>query len=180
MPKRSNPVPVAALACLFLLTALLNGCASLPLDYPRPVSTALLLPDETDMGQRIQAHVVRHQGKSGFYLLTSGEDAFLARLLTIDQAERTLDLQYYSFQDDLTGKFLMDRLLAAAERGVRVRLLLDDWPQTGKTNWGLAMVQANPNIEVRVFNPFGGLRSVFSVPGFPGGLRGQKAQGQDA
>ena len=160
MPKRSNLVPAAALACLFLLPALLNGCASLPLDYPRPVSSALLLPEETDMGQRIQPHVARHQGKSGFYLLPGGEDAFLARILAIDQAERTLDLQYYSFNDDLTGKFLMDRLLAAAERGVRVRLLLDDWPQTGKMDWGLAMVQANPNIEVRVFNPFGGLRSV--------------------
>ena len=112
------------------------------------------------MGQRIQPHVVEHQGKSGFYLLPSGEDAFLARILAIDQAERTLDLQYYNFNDDLTGKFLMDRLLAAAERGVRVRLLLDDWPQTGKMDWGLALVQANPNIEVRVFNPFGGLRSV--------------------
>ncbi len=161
MPKRSNLVPVAALACLLLLPALLNGCASLPLDYPRPVSTALLLPEETHMGKRIQAHVVEHQGKSGFYLLPSGDDAFLARLLAVEQAERTLDLQYYIFNDDLTGKLLMDRLLSAAERGVRVRLLLDDWPQAGKMDWGLALIQANPNIEVRVFNPFGGLRKVF-------------------
>ena len=145
---------------LFLLPALLNGCASLPLDYPRPVSSALLLPEETNMGKRIQPHVVKHQGKSGFYLLPSGEDAFLGRILAIDQAERTLDLQYYIFNDDLTGKFLMDRLLAAAERGVRVRLLLDDWPQAGKLDWARALSQANPNIEVRVFNPFGGFRSV--------------------
>jgi cardiolipin synthase C len=160
MPKRANLVPAFFLACLFLLPALLNGCASLPLDYPRSVSTALLLPEETDMGKRIQAHVTRNQGKSGFYLLSSGEDSFLARVLAINQAERTLDLQYYSFNNDLTGKFLMDRLVAAAERGVRVRLLVDDWTQAGKIDWGLAMVQANPNIEVRVFNPFGGLRKV--------------------
>jgi putative cardiolipin synthase len=143
-----------------LLPALLNGCASLPLDYPRPVSTALSLPEKTDMGKRIQAHVAKHQGKSGFYLLPSGEDAFLARVLAINQAERTLDLQYYIFNDDLTGKFLMDRLVSAAERGVRVRLLLDDWPHAGKMDWVLALSQANPNIEVRVFNPFGSLRSV--------------------
>ena len=161
MPRRSHVVPATVLVFLFLLTALLNGCASLPLDYPRPVSTALLLPEKTDMGKRIQPHVAQHQGKSGFYLLPNGEDAFLARVLAIDQAERTLDLQYYKFNDDLTGKFLMDRLVSAAERGVRVRLLLDDWPRTGQMAWGLAMVQANPNIEVRVFNPFGGLRSVF-------------------
>ncbi|MGD0827241.1 MAG: phospholipase D family protein [Desulfobaccales bacterium] len=163
MPKRSYAVIAATLAFLLLLPALLNGCASLPLDYPRPVSFALLLPEKTDMGKRIQAHVARHQGKSGFYLLPSGEGAFLERVRAIDQAERTLDLQYYIFNDDLTGKFLMDRLLAAAERGVRVRLLLDGWTNAVKPDWALAMFQTNPNIEVRVFNPFGGLRSsIFS------------------
>jgi cardiolipin synthase C len=160
MPKRSYAVIAAALACLLLLPAMLNGCASLPLDYPRPASSALLMPEKTDMGKRIQAVAAKHQGKSGFYLLPTGEDAFLARILTIDQAERTLDLQYYIFEDDLTGKFLMDRLLAATERGVRVRLLLDGWTNAGKTGWALALVETNPNIEVRVFNPFGGLRSV--------------------
>ena len=161
MPKRSYAVIAAVLAFLFLLPALLAGCAGLPLDYPRTASSALLLPEKTDMGKRIQSVAAKHPGKSGFYLLPTGEDAFLARVLTIDQTERTLDLQYYIFEDDLTGKFLMDRLLAAAERGVRVRLLLDGWTNAGKTDWGLALVRTNPNIEVRVFNPFGGLRSVF-------------------
>ena len=121
------------------------------------------MPEKTDMGKIVDTLAARHQGKSGFYLLPNGEDAFLARVLAVNQAERTLDLQYYVFEDDLTGKFLMDRLLAAAERGVRVRLLLDGWTDEGKADWGLAMVQTNPNIEVRVFNPFGGLRSsIFS------------------
>ncbi|MCL4500242.1 MAG: phospholipase D family protein [Deltaproteobacteria bacterium] len=161
MPKRPYKVLAPALASLIFLAALSSGCAALPLDYPRSVSSALLLPEKTKMGQRIQPHVVKHQGKSGFYLLPSGDDAFLARVLAIESAERTLDLQYYIFEDDLTGKFMMDRLVAAAERGVRVRLLLDDWKQAGKSEWGLAMVRAYPNIEVRVFNPFGGLRSFF-------------------
>ncbi len=120
MPKRSAAARAAALALLLLLAALSSGCASLPLDYPRAVSSALLLPEKTDLGKSIQAQVARHQGKSGFYLLPAGEDSFLARILAVNQAERTLDLQYYIFEEDLTGKFLMDRLLAAAERGVRV------------------------------------------------------------
>lgn len=163
MPKRSYAAISAILALLLLLPALLNGCAALPLDYPRPVSSALLMPEKTDMGKIVDTLAARHQGKSGFYLLPSGDDAFLARVLAVNQAERTLDLQYYIFEDDLTGKFLMDRLLAAAERGVRVRLLLDGWTNDKKGDWGMAMVQTNPNIEVRVFNPFGGLRSsIFS------------------
>jgi putative cardiolipin synthase len=157
--KRNRVVQSVLLSLFLSFPALLTGCASLPLEYPRAVSTALSMPEKTGMGQRVQAQAVKHQGKSGFYLLPSGDDAFMARVLAIDQAERTLDLQYYIFRDDLTGKFLLDRLLAAAERGVRVRLLVDDWPQAGKTDWGLAMLQANPNIQVRVFNPLGGLRS---------------------
>ena len=77
----------------------------------------------------------------------------------IDRAEKTLDLQYYIFHDDLTGKFLFDRLIAAADRGVRVRLLLDDWHLTKETDWLLATMQTHPNIEVRLFNPFGTHRS---------------------
>ncbi len=161
MLKQGHSTLTAALALLVLLLALLTGCANLPMDYPRPVSTALSFPEETPMGERIQAQVAKNQGKSGFYLLPSGEDAFMARILAVDMAQRTVDLQYYIFDDDLTGKFLLDRLVAAAERGVRVRILVDDWRMTGKMDWGLAMIQAYPTIQVRVFNPFGGLRSFF-------------------
>ena len=79
----------------------------------------------------------------------------------IDRAEKTLDLQYYIFHDDLLGKFVYDRLLAAADRGVRVRLLLDDWHQTPETDWLLATLASHPNIEVRLFNPFGTHRRTF-------------------
>ena len=79
----------------------------------------------------------------------------------IDRAEKTLDLQYYIFHDDLMGKFVYDRLLAAADRGVRVRLLLDDWHQTPETDWLLATMAIHPNIEVRLFNPFGTHRRTF-------------------
>lgn len=178
MMQRAQSDRSALFPVFLLLLPLLSGCATIPYDYPRTLSTALYLPEETDMGKRIQAHAVKHLGKSGFYLLPSGDEAFLARLLAVDRAERTLDLQYAYFNDDLTGKFLMDRLVAAAERGVRVRLLVDDWATAGKMDWGLAMSQANPNIEVRVFNPFGGLRSVFLSRAFQAVFGAKRLRGR--
>jgi cardiolipin synthase C len=153
--ERHQAVRAALLPLVLLLLVLLNGCAAIPYDYPRPVSSALYRPEGTSLGKKIQAQAVNHPGASGFYLLPTGIDAFSARALLIDRAEKTLDLQYYIFHDDLTGKFVYDRLMAAADRGVRVRLLLDDWHQTPETDWLLATMAIHPNIEVRLFNPFG-------------------------
>jgi putative cardiolipin synthase len=150
----------ALLSFFFLIFILLNGCATVPYDYPRTTSSALYLPEKTDLGKEIHPFVVKHHGASGFYLMPSGVEAFLARVMLIDAAEKTLDLQYYIFRDDPTGKFMLDRILAAAGRGVRVRLLLDDWRETARMDWWLTMMEIYPNIEVRVFNPFGGLRSI--------------------
>ena len=151
----------ALLPLCLLLLYLLNGCASIPYDYPRSVSSALYRPEGTSLGQQFQAQAVSHPGASGFSLLPTGLDAFTARARLIDRAEKTLDLQYYIFHDDLMGKFVYDRLLAAADRGVRVRLLLDDWHQTPETDWLLATMATHPNIEVRLFNPFGTHRRTF-------------------
>lgn len=143
----------------FLLLSLLIGCASIPFDYPRTPSSALYRPEETSLGRMSRLQAYNNPGASGFYLLPSGEEAFLARIFLIDRAEKTLDLQYYIFHDDLTGKYLLDRLIAAAERGVRVRILIDDWCETAKMDWLFAALEISPNIEVRIFNPFGGQRS---------------------
>ena len=153
--ERRQAARAALLPLLLLLLYLLNGCAAIPYDYPRSVSSALYRPEGTSLGKQIQAQAVNHPGESGFHLLPTGLDAFTARALMIDRAEKTLDLQYYIFHDDLTGQFVYDRLLAAADRGVRVRLLLDDWHQTLETDWLLARLASHPNIEVRLFNPFG-------------------------
>ncbi len=136
----------------------LSGCASLPLNTPRTSTTALPQPEETSLWRRIQPQLDSHPGDSGFYLLPSGIDAFVARILLIDAAERTLDLQYYIFQGDITPKLVVDRLLTAADRGVRIRFLVDDWNIQGK-DFILAMIDTHPNIEVRVFNPVAGSRS---------------------
>lgn len=149
----------ASLPIFLLLLILLNGCATIPFDYPRTPSVALSRPEGTNLGKEVQPLVAKHRGASGFYLLPSGLDAFLSRVLLIDAAEKTLDLQYYIFQADLTGKFMLDRILAAAERGVRVRLLIDDWRVSAEMDRWLTVMELYPNIEVRVFNPFGGLRA---------------------
>jgi putative cardiolipin synthase len=89
--------------------------------------------------------------------LADGRDAFAARMRLADVAERSLDVQYYIWHDDLTGTLLFDALRRAADRGVRVRLLLDDNNTTGLTDL-LAAMAAHPNIEVRLFNPFAARR----------------------
>jgi putative cardiolipin synthase len=159
--ERHQAARTALLPLCLLLLYLLNGCAGIPYNYPRPVSSALYRPEGTSLGKKFQAQAVSHPEASGFYLLPTGIDAFTARALMIDRAEKTLDLQYYIFHDDLMGKFVYDRLMAAADRGVRVRLLLDDWHQTPETDWLLATLASHPNVEVRLFNPFGTHRRTF-------------------
>ena len=147
---------------LFLVLSLciLTGCASLPVNYPRTLTTALVHPEETRLWKTIEPQLDTHPGDSAFYLLPSGVDALVARIVLINAAERTLDLQYYIFHGDVTPKLVVDRLLAAADRGVRIRLLVDDWTIRGKDPV-LALINAHPNIEVRVFNPVAGSRSSF-------------------
>jgi putative cardiolipin synthase len=138
-----------------LAAVLLAGCASLPpgSDYPKTVSSALAQPEETRIGRQFAAATLEHGGNSGYRLLAVGVDGFLARVQMVNAAERTIDLQYFIFRADETGKLLTESVLRAADRGVRVRVLVDD----GETNAGddqLVALDAHPNIEVRIFNPF--------------------------
>lgn len=107
----------------------------------------------TTLEQWIAPQVAAHAGHSGFRLLPNGLDAFVARAALIDLAERTLDLQYYIFHPDQTGSLITDRLIAAADRGVAVRLLLDDWGTLDKNDAAVAALDAHPHIEIRLFNP---------------------------
>jgi putative cardiolipin synthase len=86
-------------------------------------------------------------------LLANSRDAFGARARLAEVAQRTLDVQYYIWEDDMTGTLLFQALHAAADRGVRVRLLLDDNTTQG-LHPVLAALDSHPNIEVRLFNPF--------------------------
>jgi putative cardiolipin synthase len=109
---------------------------------------------ETHLDRAVLPGVAAHGGRSGFRLLANGRDAFLARVALIEAAERTLDLQYYIFRNDTTGAIVVSRLLAAADRGVRVRLLLDDWGTLEKNDAAVAALDAHPAIEIRLFNPY--------------------------
>ncbi len=101
----------------------------------------------------MRAELDRHPGKCGFRLLASSTDALMRRVWLIDHARHSIDLQYFVFDNDATGRLVAQRLLAAADRGVRVRLLLDDVALKNEDRL-LGPLDAHPQIEGRVFNPF--------------------------
>ena len=138
-----------------LIVAFLSGCASVPpgSDFPRIASSALAHPEETRLGRQFENAAHEHNGNSGFRIIPVGADGFLIRMQMINAAERTLDLQYFIFRGDETGRLLTDAVLHAADRGVRVRVLIDD----GETVTGdeqITALEAHPSIEIRIFNPF--------------------------
>ena len=130
-----------------------TGCATVDLQVPRVESHAWSEPEATTLGRALVDRAAVADGKSGFYLVASGMEAFALRAALAEVAQRTLDLQYYALHDDVTGQLLLNRLVAAAKRGVRVRLLIDDINIAGD-EWNLAMLSAHPNIEVRAYNAF--------------------------
>ena len=135
------------------LAALLAGCTSLAPPANRIESSVQRDTADTALGQGIAPLASRHPGLSGVYLLNEARDAFAARMLLAEAAQRTLDVQYYIWRPDISGKLLLDALHSAAERGVRVRLLLDD-NNTGGMDALLATLDQHAHIEVRLFNPF--------------------------
>ena len=137
------------LACLSLMA----GCASLPPPQDRSVSTASTDTADTRLGRAVAPYIAMHPGKSGIHELTAAYDAFAARALLADAAQKTLDAQYFIWSGDQVGTLLFERLWKAAERGVRVRLLLDDASTSG-LDPTLAALAAHPSIELRLYNPF--------------------------
>jgi putative cardiolipin synthase len=112
-----------------------------------------ILDEQTRLAVAVHSEVAAHPGESGVHPMSHGLEAFAVRIALARAAQRTLDLQYYDFHDDDTGAALLTELLAAADRGVRVRLLLDDLHTAGHDDLLIA-VNSHPNLEVRLFNPF--------------------------
>jgi cardiolipin synthase C len=140
------------LVALVMVGAVASGCTGLPPLDGRTPSQAATDTDDTRLGRALVPRVAAHPGLSGIHPLTDSLDAFAARALLAKAADRTLDVQYYIWHDDLSGTLLLDALHEAAERGVRVRLLLDDHGSWG-IDAALAVLDEQPNIEVRLFNP---------------------------
>jgi len=149
---------LAALLLASFCLAVLAGCASLPANAGRTPSYAAKDTSGTLLARTLAPRLAQNPGKSVFYPLGAGPDALAARMALARAAQKTLDIQYYIFDIDQTGSVLMGDLIDAADRGVRVRILMDDI-HTEKQDKTWAAVDSHPNIEVRIFNPFASRRA---------------------
>ena len=147
-------------SCLCAVALALAGCTSLPAMPERPISHALAAPQDTPLGKMVQAQRKAAQTPyaSGFHLLGGAEAAFTSRLALVEGATQTLDLQYYAIHADASTARLLDAVVQAAQRGIRVRVLLDDFHGAGK-NAQVMRLAFVPGIEMRMFNPVTGPRS---------------------
>ena len=134
------------------LASLITGCASLPSLEGRTATSALADTAGTRLGQAVAPGVAANPGKDGIHSLPDPHDAFAVRMLLADAAEKSLDVQYFIWHGDQVGYLLFEALWRAAERGVRVRMLLDDLNTRG-LDPTIAALDAHPNIEVRLYNP---------------------------
>ncbi len=139
--------------CLVVIVAALSGCATVDFDFPKEETTVLTDTVDTYLGKKFVGLADQHPGEAGFFPMGDGIDALAARLLLAERAERGIDAQYYLIKNDITGNAFINVLLRAADRGVRVRLLVDDM-FTGGYDAGMAGLDSHPNFEIRIFNPF--------------------------
>ncbi|MET0611215.1 MAG: phospholipase D-like domain-containing protein, partial [Pseudomonas caspiana] len=138
-----------ALPFFLFVASWVSGCSHVHI--PNEPSQALP-PTDSAFGRSVQAMAQPHEGRSGFRLLSNSTEAFMARAELIRNARTSLDLQYYIVHDGLSTRALIDELLKAADRGVRVRILLDDTTSDGLDH-SIATLAAHPNIQSRLFNP---------------------------
>ena len=153
MRLRRSATWTSAIAIL----ALVSGCAGLPRHVVKSRSEALPNPQATTLGRIVAVEEDGHKHLSGVRVLSSGEEVLADLIALADHAERTLDIQYYIIHQDDSARLLLHHLRLAAERGVRVRVLVDDLNTAGEDRRFLHLSQ-HANVEVRVFNPFPGGR----------------------
>ena len=146
-----------------ILALVLTGCATVSFDQPKSYSQAITSFGDTALGEYANAKVEELEGLSGFYPLKEGMDALGIRLHLAEKAEKSLDLQYFLMKNDMAGAAIANGLLKAANRGVRVRFLLDDIFTTVPDD-SFLLINQHPNIEVRIFNPIS--RKGFSTLNF--------------
>lgn len=139
---------ITALALLGLVLKLANPLPSRDL-FP---ADAAVTSTDSVLAERLAGHAATQPRKSGVMLLGTGLEAFAMRAAMVRKAERTIDAQYYIWEDDLSGSMLLAEIVRAADRGVRVRLLIDDNPTAGLDPMWAAVV-THPRIDVRIFNP---------------------------
>ena len=131
---------------------MLSACAGVPFDHPKRASTALPVDAETPLGAIELQWSRQHGDLSGILGLPDGMEALGARLSLMAAAQRSIDAQYFIIKKDRAGALFAGKLLLAADRGVRVRLLVDDIFSPGIDD-AAALLDSHPNVEVRLFNP---------------------------
>ncbi len=139
---------------LFLAALVFSGCAKLPEDPNPSISHRIPQTVPSTLSSLSAPASETPDSYSGFEIIDRNDEAFQVRLAMADLADRTLDLQYYIWNRDQTGALLMERVLRAADRGVRVRLLLDDLTTWGGDE-GMMIINNHPNIEIKIYNPLG-------------------------
>lgn len=142
-----------ALLTIIVFAGLQSACAQLQTRPELPVESVLPMHEPTELDRLFAPHESNHPNQSGFRLIREGPEAFMTRLGSARRAGRSLDVQTYIWHGDTTGVYLAREILKAADRGVRVRLLVDDMDARQK-NLSFAALDAHSNIEVRLFNPF--------------------------
>lgn len=135
-----------------LITLVITGCASVPFDYPKTTSYTQAPDPNTLIGNAAMEWQQEHEGESGFISLPDGIDALGARLRMMASAQNSIDAQYFILKADRAGALFVGKMLLAADRGVQVRLLIDDIFSPG-IDRQLTLLDSHPNIEVRMFNP---------------------------
>ena len=154
--NRASRKPLLRIACALFFADFavgITGCSSLPTLAGRTQTSAIGADASTRLHEALAPLTAQHPGLTGIYALGEGRAAFAARMALAAAAQRSLDVQYYIWHEDVSGELMFDALRRAAERGVRVRLLLDD-NNTEGMDATLAALNAQPNVELRLFNPF--------------------------
>jgi cardiolipin synthase C len=147
-----------------LLFVALCACSVLPDKGSVAAENTLAVGHETALDRIVGEAEDANPGRSGFRLVAEGPEALAVRVHTAELAERSIDVQTYIWNADLTGLLLAQTLIEAADRGVRVRLLLDDLDARAK-NYALAALDQHPNISVRLFNPVVSRQGVLPLVG---------------
>ena len=137
-----------------LVSILIVGCGTLPEVRDKPVSRALAKPSSGPLViASDQLEEGRREDDSSVLLLENNREALMWRLALIDSAHSSIDIQLYLWHAGASSTLLFDRLLDAADRGVRVRLLVDDFTFTGSERVVAALSRGHPHFEIRIFNP---------------------------
>lgn len=146
-------VRFAAWIIIAIALSAASGCRSLP-RYVEPAEPTYTFPPATvgPLAEFAAAWDQHHANTSGFLLLERNDESLWWRLAVIDSAKQSLDLQTYLWARDFSGRLIMDRMQQAADRGVRVRLLVDDF-LTRRSDRAIAALDQHPNIEIRIWNP---------------------------